>query len=60
MPQYRLTADAFVGGHRRRKGEVIEWSGPVGTAMQPIDPPEPVPPSAKAGGKGKATPDQDA
>jgi len=38
MPTYRLTADAFVAGHRRRKGEIIVYDGPAGRAMEPVSP----------------------
>lgn len=57
MPRYRLTADAFIAGSRRRKGEIVSHDGPAGRAMEPLPPeaePEPVPPPARAGGKGRA------
>jgi hypothetical protein len=57
MPRYLLTADAFIDGSRRRKGEIVSHDGPAGRAMEPIDPPAP----AKAAPKpAKANPDQDA
>ncbi|MEO0035622.1 MAG: hypothetical protein RLZZ501_1645 [Pseudomonadota bacterium] len=56
MPRYRLTADAFIAGSRRRKGEIVSHDGPAGRAMEPLpsEPePEPAPPPARAGGRGK-------
>jgi len=36
MPLYRLAADAFIAGHRRRKGALITFDGPAGQAMIPV------------------------
>ena len=61
MPLYRLAADAFIAGHRHRKGALITFDGPAGQVMIPVvtvpaESPLPgPPPSGKPPARSKAS-----
>jgi len=37
MPKYRVTAPCFINNGLRNEGEIVDYDGPAGSALVPID-----------------------
>ena len=53
MPQYKLLAKHFINNRLYEEGEIVEFDGKAGSAMELIEEDKPAP---KGKGKGKAAP----
>ena len=54
MPRYKLLAKHFINNTLYEEGEIVEYGGKAGSAMELIEDDEPAAPKAKGKGKGKA------